>query len=143
MQSFIHHILRDRRVYLQIVAEIDAATRAGKLSRVVQFNEAQLHLPYFQAALKEAMRIRPAVGVAMARSVPPTGAEIDGARYPAGTELDINAWAVHRDTEAFGEDAEVYRPERWLEDGERARLMDRHMLQVSVWRRESPRLLLG
>ncbi|KAB2569010.1 putative cytochrome p450 protein [Lasiodiplodia theobromae] len=129
MQSFIHHILRDRRVYLQIVAEIDAATSAGKLSRVVQFNEAQLHLPYFQAALKEAMRLRPAVGVAMARSVPPTGAEIDGVRYPAGTELDINAWAVHRDKEAFGEDAEVYRPERWLEDGERARLMDRHMLQ--------------
>lgn len=132
MQSFMHHILRDRRIYLKIVEEIDEATRAGKLSPIVQFNEAQ-QLPYFQAALKEAMRVRPAVGLAMARSVPACGAEIDGGRYPGGIELNINAWAVHRDRETFGDDAEAFRPERWLEDEERARLMDRHMIQVSCY----------
>ncbi|EOD50259.1 putative cytochrome p450 protein [Neofusicoccum parvum UCRNP2] len=128
MQSFMHHVLRDRRIYAALLAEIDNAAARGALSPVVAFNEAQ-QLPLFQAALKEAMRVRPAVGLAMARSVPPGGAEIDGARYPGGTGLNINAWAVHRDQEMFGADAEAFRPERWLEDGERARLMDRHMLQ--------------
>lgn len=132
MQSFFYYVLRDRRIYHKVVAEIDEAAKAGRLSHVVQFNEAQL-LPYFQAALKEALRIRPAVGLAMGRSVPLEGAEIDGTRYPGGTELNINPWAVHRDREMFGEDAEVYRPERWLEDEERARLMDRHMFHVSVF----------
>ncbi|EKG10859.1 Cytochrome P450 [Macrophomina phaseolina MS6] len=124
----VTHGAMDRRIYLKIVEEIDEATRAGKLSPIVQFNEAQ-QLPYFQAALKEAMRVRPAVGLAMARSVPACGAEIDGGRYPGGIELNINAWAVHRDRETFGDDAEAFRPERWLEDEERARLMDRHMIQ--------------
>lgn len=128
MQSFMHHILKDRRIYLKIVEEIDEATKVGKLSKIVQFSEAQ-QLPYFQAALKEAMRVRPAVGLAMARSVPAGGAEIDGVRYPGGTELNLNAWAIHRDREMFGEDAEVFRPERWLEDEDRARFMDRHMFQ--------------
>lgn len=130
MQSFMHHILKDRRIYLKIVEEIDEAAKVSKLSKIAQFNEAQ-QLPYFQAALKEAMRVRPAVGLAMARSVPAGGAEIDGVRYPGGTELNLNAWAIHRDREMFGEDAEVFRPERWLEDEERARFMDRHMFQVS------------
>ncbi|KAK8155481.1 cytochrome P450 [Phyllosticta citribraziliensis] len=128
MQSLLHHVLREPHIYRRILAEIDDAVKAGRLSDVVQYNEA-LQLPYFQAALKEAMRMRPAVGVAMARQVPPAGAEIDGKWYPGGTAIDVHAWVLHRDRGIFGDDAEVFRPERWLEDAERAKLMDRHMFQ--------------
>lgn len=133
MQSFLHHILREPRIYQQIMAEIDDAVKAGRLSEVVQFNEA-IQLPYFQAALKEAMRMRPAVGVAMARQVPPAGADIDGKWYPGGTAIDVHAWVLHRDRGVFGDDAAVFRPERWLEDADRAKVMDRHMFQVRVMR---------
>jgi cytochrome P450 len=61
MQSFMYHILKDPSIYDKICTEIDIAEAAGRLSAMISYAEAQ-QLPYFQAALKEAMRVRPAVG---------------------------------------------------------------------------------
>jgi cytochrome P450 len=41
-----------------------------------------------------------------------------GHYIPAGTTVGINAWAINRNQELFGEDAETFRPERWLEASE-------------------------
>ena len=41
---------------------------------MISYQEAQ-QLPYFQAALKEAMRVRPAVDLNITRHVPASGAE--------------------------------------------------------------------
>ena len=60
MQSFFYHILKDAKVYEKIELELNEANRLGKLSEPIQYQES-LQLPYFQAALKEAMRLRPAV----------------------------------------------------------------------------------
>jgi cytochrome P450 len=131
MQSFLYHILKVPSFYNKICAEIDAANSAGRLSDMISYQEAQ-QLPYFQAALKEAMRVRPAVGLNITRHVPASGAEIDGQWYPGDTRVALNAWVLHQDKSVFGEDADVYRPERWLEGGEaKAKAMDRHMYQVS------------
>ena len=62
MQSFCWNVLNDRRVYDKLIAEILSAD----LSEMVAFNEAQ-NLPYFQACLKEAMRLQPAVGLNITR----------------------------------------------------------------------------
>ena len=128
MQSFCYHILKNPAVYDKICAEIDAADKEGRLSDIVQYNEAQ-QLTYFQAALKEAMRVRPAVGLNITRHIPPEGAEIDGQRYPGDTRVALNAWVLHLDQGAFGKDADTYRPERWLEGDPKQ--MERHMYQVS------------
>jgi len=132
MQSFWWHVLADRRVYRTLCDEIDAAVREGKIPATgnVSWSEGQ-SLEYFQACLREAMRVRPAVGVDIVRHVPPEGVELDGHFFKGGTTIAINGWALHRDKEGFGEDADDYRPERWLEDEERARIMDRYMVQVS------------
>lgn len=100
---------------------------AGKLSYMPQWNEVQ-ELPYFQACLKEAMRVRPAVGLNIQRLVPPDGAEIDGTWYPGRTRVALNGWVLHRSEAVWGKDAKVYRPERWLEGD--AKNMDRNMFQV-------------
>lgn len=128
MQSFFHFVLSSPAVYSKLLAEIDDAHRSGKLSTMISYSEAQ-NLPYFQACLKEAMRLRPAVGLNISRLVPAGGATIDGSFYPEGTEACVNAWVVHRDRGVFGEDADVYRPERWLEGN--AKVMERSMYQVS------------
>ena len=126
MQSFFWYVLANKKVYDKLVEEVLSAD----LSEMIQYNESQA-LPYFQACLKEAMRIAPAVGLNITRKVPPSGAEIDGVKLPAGTSVAINGWVLHRHKGIFGEDAEVFRPERWLEnDKERLKLMERCMFQV-------------
>ncbi|KIX08598.1 uncharacterized protein Z518_03254 [Rhinocladiella mackenziei CBS 650.93] len=125
MQSFFWHVLSNRRVYDKLINEIMTAD----LSEMVSYNEAQ-NLPYFQACLKEAMRISPAVGLNITRKVPPGGAEIDGVKLPAGTAVAVNGWVLHRHKGVFGQDAEVFRPERWLGgDKENIKTMDRCMFQ--------------
>ena len=95
MQSFSWHVLRDPRIYAKLKQELDDATAAGNLSAMPQWNEVQA-LAYFQACLKEAMRVRPAVGLNITRLVPPEGAEIDGHRLPGGTRVALNGWVLHR-----------------------------------------------
>ncbi|KAK0643791.1 cytochrome P450 [Cercophora newfieldiana] len=130
MQSFFWHILDSKPVYQSIVREIEAAVKDGTIPATgnISWNEAQ-NLPYLQACLKEAMRVRPAVGLNITRLVPPEGAELDGIRFPGGVSIAANGWVLHRDRETFGADADLFRPERWLEDEENAKRMERYMFQ--------------
>lgn len=132
MQSFFWHVLSNPRVYAQLRAELKDAVAAGTIpsSGNLSWTESQ-SLQYFQACLKEAMRVRPAVGLNISRLVPPEGAELDGQFFPGGTTVAVNGWVLHRDRATFGADADVYRPERWLEDAEEAKRMERYMFQVS------------
>jgi cytochrome P450 len=132
MQSFFYHVLAAPRTYNAIQAEITAAVAQSQIASTgnVEWTEAQ-NLQYFQACLKEAMRMRPAVGVNITRFVPPEGVELEGKFFKGGTRVALNGWVLHRDKEVFGQDADFYRPERWLEDAEKARVMERYMFQVS------------
>ena len=132
MQSFFYHVLKDQRVYNLMSQEILTAAQTGAISPTgnVSWAEAQA-LPYFQACLKEAMRVRPAVGLNITRHVPPEGAELDGHFFKGGTRIALNGWVLHLDKATFGEDADIFRPERWLGDVENAKRMERYMFQVS------------
>lgn len=39
---------------------------------------------------------------------------------PKGTEVILSPWATNRSPELWGEDADEFKPERWLKDGEKA-----------------------
>lgn len=142
MQSFFYHVLADRRAYGELQAEFRRAVADGTIPATgnLSWTESQ-NLPYFQACLKEAMRVRPAVGLNIQRAVPPEGAELDGHHFPGGTVVAVNGWVLHRDRATFGQDADVFRPERWLADPEQARIMERYMFQVSSQQPPSPPLL--
>jgi cytochrome P450 len=104
----------------RLLKELDAAKEAGELSPIVTWKEAR-KLPYLEACVHETGRIHPPFGLNLERIVPPGGLTICGKFIPEGTIVGMNGWVVHRDTEVFGEDAEQWRPERWLEADEATR----------------------
>lgn len=83
-------------------------------SGLVSWAESQ-KLPYLDACVKEAFRLYPAAGLPLERIVPPQGAEICGEHITGGTIVGCNAWVIHRRSEIFGQDVDVYQPERWIE----------------------------
>ena len=93
-------------------------------------------LPYMHACIWETFRMWPAAGIILERIVPKEGAVIAGHEVPGGTIVGCNAWVLHRRKEVFGQDADVYRPERWL-DSDKAKLkeMNATMFQFGAGRR--------
>lgn len=59
IRAIVRFVASSPRVYRKLQEEIDMASSAGKLSPVVRFEEG-LRLPYFQACVKEALRLFPA-----------------------------------------------------------------------------------
>ena len=57
------------------------------------------------------------------KKVPPQGDTIDGKFIPGGTNIGQNTFSMMRRTDIFGQDADVFRPERWL-DAEPTRLAE-------------------
>lgn len=112
MQSVILNLIRNPTVYRTLCEEV----RSSLTELPVQFHRAN-ELPYLTAVVKEAIRIHPSVGMMLARTVPTGGAEICGFHIPAGTEVGMNPWVLHRDESIFSEPNE-FRPERWISSSE-------------------------
>jgi len=70
----------------------------------------------------------------MPRIVPSSGATICGEYFPPGTIVGCNPYIIHRNTSIFGPDAEIFRPERWL-DTERAKEMDKYIITFGAGNR--------
>jgi cytochrome P450 len=111
-------------VHARIVEELKLAN----LSNPPKYSDIAA-LPYFEACIKEALRLYPAVCLTIPRKAPAGGATIDGYTVPAGTTVGTNPYVVHRNPDIFGADAEVYNPDRWLgPDEEHIRLMQQNLL---------------
>ncbi|KAM6538141.1 hypothetical protein FALCPG4_000026 [Fusarium falciforme] len=131
LRAIIYFLLKNPRAYHRLQDEVDTFSAEGKVSDPVTFGEA-CKMPYLQAVMKEAMRVHPSVQWSLPRYVPDSGLQIGSVDIPAGTEVGINPYVIHRNASIFGNDAEVFRPERWLENEEKAKEMDRHMVQFGT-----------
>lgn len=58
------------------------------------------------------------------RETPTGGLTICGTWVPPGLSVGVYAPVIHQSRDIFGEDVKVFRPERWLEDKERATQMN-------------------
>lgn len=132
LRALFYYLCRNQEAHDKLLAEIDEAQRTGRLSDPVTFEEAQ-QLRYFQAVVKESLRMHPAVGLLLERVVPAGGAEIGGVWLREGTIIGMNPWVAARDRSVYGDDPYVFRPERWLEaDAEQLKLMERNFLAVRI-----------
>ncbi len=125
LRSCFYYLMKNPKIYRQVIVELDAAASRGELSSPVQYAEAS-KLPLLCATIKEAMRLHPSVGFSLPRIVPAGGMEIAGTYIPAGWRVGMNAAVVGYNEEIFGHDAAQFRPSRWLE-GDATR-MDKYML---------------
>lgn len=53
---------------------------------------------------------------------------IDHYLIPPNSTVSVQAWSLHRNPAIFGDDAEIFCPERWLVDADRVREMERGFL---------------
>ena len=110
--SFVQ-IISNPHIYARVTAECLSANLPA--SSIIS-NAQALELPYLQACIKEGVRHFPVATGLMPKIAPPGGDTHNGIFIPAGTQVGLCAWNVHRNNKAiFGEDAAVFRPERWLE----------------------------
>ncbi|RKP06407.1 cytochrome P450 [Thamnocephalis sphaerospora] len=72
------------------------------------------NLPYLNAVLHEAMRMRPPAIVTF-RETPPGGLELCGHFIPEKCAVYISIYGIHHLPEVYGEDADYFRPERWID----------------------------
>jgi benzoate 4-monooxygenase len=73
------------------------------------------NLPYLDAVINEALRLHSTSGIGLPRIVPEGGMSIQGHFFKEGTVLSVPSYTIHRDREVWGDDAAIYRPERWFE----------------------------
>ena len=78
------------------------------------------------------MRVHPSNCYPLERVAPPGGAQICGHYIPTGTTVGMMASVINRAQGIYGDDADNFRPERWLEaDTEQLKAMDRTFFTVS------------
>lgn len=124
LSAVFYFLLKNPAALARLQDEIDDAARSGAFADsdtgLVTWHESQ-HLPYLDACIKEAFRLHPAAGLPLERIVPDGGTEIAGHYVPGGTIVGCSAWLIHMNKDVFGDDAELYRPERWFLNEELAK----------------------
>lgn len=122
VRCIFYYIVTNHRVYSTLQQELDQAT----LHRPVVRDSESRNLPYLQACIQEGLRVWPPVASLIYKVTPPQGDTYNGQYIPGGTNIAYSAWALHRSKSMYGADADLFRPERWLEaQGERLQAMNR------------------
>lgn len=138
MRTCLYYICSHKDVYVKLQAEVDAFYEAQVLVSPISYLETQ-SLPYLQAVVKEALRMLPSIVWQLLRYAPP-GLVVDGKEIPAGTPVGMSPLAQNRDPAIWGDDADKFRPERWLEGVERSRYLESRNMTFGG---SGPRMCVG
>ena len=124
IRAILYQILAHPDTHRRIQDEIDTFYNR-ELSDGEEINYKQCQsLPYLQAVIKEALRLHPSIIYQLPRYCPPDGLKIGEYVIPPGWAMGISPRSMNRCKDIFGEDANEFKPDRWLEDESRARYMD-------------------
>ncbi|KAH7070390.1 cytochrome P450 [Paraphoma chrysanthemicola] len=122
MKACLHYLAKSPEYYRLVQAEVDAFYSTKQTPDAITYVQTQ-ELPVLQAVIKEATRLMPSIVFQLLRYAPENFVVRDYA-IPAGTPVGISPIAQNRDQEIWGEDANEFRPARWLEDEEKRRYFE-------------------
>jgi cytochrome P450 len=105
--------------YAALQREADEAILDGRVSSPIAEAEAK-RLPYLQAVIREGLRMYPPTTGLGSKQVPKGGDVVSGYFLPEGTQVGTNFFGIMRLKRIWGNDADVFRPERWLEADEQS-----------------------
>jgi cytochrome P450 len=115
LSGCIFYLLHNPHTLYRLTKEI--RTQFNTIEDIRPSHHALSSLPYLRACIDETMRMSPPALGPLLRKVRPGGATIDGKVYPAGVEVAVTTYALHRREENFP-DGFCFRPERWIVDTE-------------------------
>ncbi|KAJ2829166.1 hypothetical protein GGI24_002206 [Coemansia furcata] len=116
MSWTLHYLMLYPDVYRRATEEVRTAFPRHY---TINYAEGKTHLPYIDACINEALRIRAASGVPLPRVVPEGGATFQGHYLPAGTLVGVNIGGANHHQETWT-NPRRFMPERFL-DNEKAK----------------------
>jgi len=120
LRSIMLYLLTHPPAYFKLQAEIDNAVKSGAVCTApnVASDACLKNLPYLQAVAREGLRIHPAITDLAPKKVPVGGdtVTVRGKKHflPGGTNVGYDVLGLCHSEELFGDDASVFRPDRWL-----------------------------
>ncbi|KAF5678137.1 benzoate 4-monooxygenase cytochrome P450 [Fusarium heterosporum] len=109
--SLFYFGLKNPSIWKRMTEEIRGADLLSGAS--CSYDKAK-KLTYLEAVFREVLRHQPAVSMGLPRVVPPEGLIHKGYFFPGGIELSMNPFTTGRNRSVYGDDAEIFNPERWL-----------------------------
>ena len=115
--------MRHPRVRQKILEEVQAAFANPEHQLQLSFDSIQPScLPYTAAVFNENLRLYPPVPVELKECTAETTFP-DGTWLPKGSVVMWIPWSLGRSKNIWGDDADDFRPERWLVPGEDGRIL--------------------
>lgn len=101
-------LLKNPQALVKIKDELERVVGANKKMEDSDID----NLHYLQAVIKETLRLHPPAPLIIKKAMDDT--DFMGYKIPKHTQVFVNAWAIGRDEESWGNDALVFKPERFL-----------------------------
>ncbi|RWA11932.1 hypothetical protein EKO27_g3173 [Xylaria grammica] len=136
IKAVIGPILRDPPRYRRLQSELDDAYKASGISlgQPISYNILK-DLPFLQACVKEGTRIHPSIIYQLPRHAPASGVQLEGFFIDPSSTISTSPLAQNRCNALFGDDANEWKPERWIpgeiNTEEQIRFMDKNLATVS------------
>lgn len=132
LTATFYYLLKNPSTLTRLETELRASNLDNPVPSFNQINK----LPYLHAVMREGTRLFPVLATPIERKVPQGGITIAGIFLPEGTAVGCLQSALHQNPDVFGGDANLFRPERWLEaDASRLKIMDAAHMGFSRGRR--------
>ncbi|CAE6503614.1 unnamed protein product [Rhizoctonia solani] len=125
LSALCYYVAANPQVKKKLQQELDSIHPSGEKAGsdqsqppyvLANFDEIK-NLPYLNACVKESLRLYSTLGAGLPRVVPAGKTlTIAGETFKGGSVISVPSYSTNRSS-VWGADPEVYRPERWLEDG--------------------------